>query len=349
MRMDFSVPKRPREERTDYFRSFGRGYEEWDKRVLLRFSPEREQKDPWLVKGELTEKGKAGIRFAEKAYLVGDSDVRCHLWNRLIELYSFNVLTPSVLGPLKEELDPKFFNFLLRVGDYVREKSPIEEPVNPFLRAGRITLVPTACLEADASENLFSDRKELYEGYPELFGQPLNRMNLKETLEMWAGEGLAYSIEETVHDPEFPDMLGGTEYGFIALRKDRICALGEGYGLPKPLRDDASLEITAFVYAPYRNKGIEERAIAALSKAAKKGELAHFAESEYDRVFVEQTLHPKTIRAYLPIRHPLGNSYEKAGYRVEAFLKNGFMDAVDGPKDMTVLRYWGTPAPKEVK
>jgi GNAT superfamily N-acetyltransferase len=343
------TPKRPREERTDYFRSLGKDYEEWDKRVLLSFSPEREQKDPWLVKGELTEKGKAGIRFAEKAYLIGDSDVCCHLWNRLIGLYDINEFIPSALGPLKEELDPKFFDFLLRVGDYVQEKLTPEEPVNPFLRAGRITLVPTACLEADASKNLFPERKEFYEGFSALFGMPLTRLDLEETLKTWANEGLAYSIEETVHDPEFPDMLGGTEYGFIALRKDRVAASPEGYGLPKPLRNDSSLEIMVFIYAPYRNKGIEERAIAALSRAAKKGELAHYAESEYDRVFVEQMFHPKTIRAYLPIGHPLGNSYEKAGYRVETFLKDGFMDAVNGPKDTTVLRYWGTPAPKEVK
>jgi len=351
MRMDFRAPKYAREERTRYFRSLGKDYEEWDEGVLRRYSSDGERKESWLREGELTEQGQAGIRFANQAYLSGDADVRCHLWNRLIWLYELRDLMYSAVEALKSELDPDFLDFVRQAAGYAQGGLPDShhagDPLNPFLRAGRITLVQTACLEADASENLFSDRKELYEGYPELFGQPLNRMNLKETLEMWANEGLAYSIEETVHDPEFPDMLGGTEYGFLALRKDRICALGEGYALPKPLRDDASLEITAFVYAPYRNKGIEERAIAALSKAAKKGELAHFAESEYDRVFVEQTLHPKTIRAYLPIRHPLGNSYEKAGYRVEAFLKNGFMDAVDGPKDITVLRYWGTPALKE--
>lgn len=349
--MDFRVPQYAREERTRYFRSLGKDYEEWDEGVLRRYSSDGERKDSWLAEGELTERGKAGIRFANQAYLSGDADVRCHIWSRLIWLYDLRDLMYSAVEALKSELDPDFLNFVRQAAGYAQGGLPDShhagDPLNPFLRAGRITLVQTACLEADASENIFSDRKELYEGYSELFGQPLNRMNLKETLEMWANEGLAYSIEETVHDPEFPDMLGGTEYGFLALRKDRICALGEAYGLPKPLRDDASLEITAFVFAPYRNKGIEERAIAALSKAAKKGELAHFAESEYDRVFVEQTLHPKTIRVYLPIRHPLGNSYEKAGYRVEAFLKNGFMDAVDGPKDMTVLRYWGTPALKK--
>lgn len=349
--MDFRAPKYAREERIRYFRSLGKDYEEWDEGVLRRFSPEGERKDPWMAEGELTERGKAGIRFANQAYLSGDSDVRCHVWNRLIWLYDLHDLMYSAVESLKSELDPDFLDFVRQAAGYAQGGLPSShhagDPLNPFLRAGRITLVPTACLEADASENLFPDRKELYEGYPELFGQPLDRMNLKDTLEVWANGGLAYSIEETVHDPEFPDMLGGTEYGFLALRKDRICALGEGFGLPKPLRDDASLEIVVFVYTPYRSKGLEEKAIAALSKAAKKGELAHYAESEYDRVFVEQTLHPKTIRAYLPIRHPLGNSYGQAGYRVEAFLKNGFMDAVDGPKDMTVLRYWGTPALKK--
>jgi len=348
--MDFRAPKYPREERTLYFRSLGKDYEEWDEGVLRRFSPEGERKDPWLAEGELTERGKAGIRFANQAYLSGDSDVRCHIWNRLIWLYDLQDLMYSAVEALKSELDPDFLDFVRQAAGYAQGGLPSShhagDPLNPFLRAGRITLVQTACLEADASENLFPDRKELYEGYPELFGRPFDRLNLKETLEAWANGGLAYSIEETVRDPELPDMLGGTEYGFIALKEDRVSASGETYGLPKPLRDDISLEIVVFIYAPYRGKGIEERAIAALSKAAKKGELAHFAESEYDRVFVEQTLHPKTIRAYLPIRHPLGNSYEKAGYRVEAFLKNGFMDAVNGPKDMAVLRYWGTPAPK---
>jgi hypothetical protein len=193
IRMDFRAPKYAREERTRYFRSLGKDYEEWDEGVLRRYSSDGERKDPWLAEGELTERGKAGIRFANQAYLSGDADVRCHIWSRLIWLYDLRDLMYSAVEALKSELDPDFLDFVRQAAGYAQGGLPDShhagDPLNPFLRAGRITLVPTACLEADASENLFPDRKELYEGYPELFGQPLNRMNLKDTLEVVGERG----------------------------------------------------------------------------------------------------------------------------------------------------------------
>lgn len=347
MSEQFPAPKRAKEERREYFRSLSPEHRDWDIRTLR--APTLEgllpDSDVRLAHADhpdlLTDWGRQAIRFANKAFLEGDADVRCHLWNQFGLLFRLRTLFyPAVLG-LADECDPAFMAFLNADSDYAagfaEDCHESCDLANPPLFGFGLSLVPTSFLEKGTDEDKIPYRPGEMDGFQELFGRPQTKDNIREALESWQCDGLSFEIRQD----RGADRLSGDLYGFIALKKDRACLLGDDYDLPKPVRADTNLEAMVFVYARYRNQTIEQRALRLLTRAAKKGVLTHYTGTEYDNVLVLQKLVPASVKAYLPVKHPIAQLYEQAGYHVEGFLKSAFMDALTGPKDLIVLRYNG--------
>jgi GNAT superfamily N-acetyltransferase len=344
--MEFIAPKYAREARTSYFCSRGEEYAKWDQEILrsyrLRFPvAEKEKKRFFTPTGSLTRWGKKSLDFAGGLFPLEDPDILCHLWNRFFTLFSLGVLSERLLRSYCGSCAKEFRSFLAEVSLYANGKNKrnvsLSDPCNPPLPLQGYVLVPTACLKKEASADLFAQHAKDFAGFEALYGREETRENIAEVLASYAKEGLAFTIEEKLDDPLFPDTLGGTDCGFIALKKDRSSALESEEAVAKPIRSDANLEITLFLYAPYRGKGIEEMALSALSHAALQGQLRQAKESEYLGVNAVASLPPKMIKAYLPLHHLQGDCYQRSFFAVETFLKDAFFDERTGPQDLAVF------------